>query len=74
MSDIPIMTISSFKKLISKLGGKSIDNYQIWLSNDEEGNVFLPMLDRIDLSVDLDEKRKRIILFPSDSSHEERDF
>jgi hypothetical protein len=74
MSDIPIMTIRSFKKLISKLGGESLDNYQIWLSNDEEGNIFLPMLDRIDLSIGLDEKRKRIILFPSDCSYEERDF
>jgi hypothetical protein len=68
------MTIASFKKIISKLGGKSLDNYQIWLSNDEEGNVFLPMLNRIDLSIGLDEDRQRIVLFPSDCSYEERDF
>jgi hypothetical protein len=74
MSDIPIMTIASFKKLISKLGGKSIDNYQIWLSNDEEGNLFQPMLDRIDLSIGLNEDKQRIVLFPSDSYYAERDF
>jgi len=74
MSDIPVMTIASFKKIISKLGGKSLDNYQIWLSRDEEGNEFLPMLNKIDLSIGLDKDQQRIVLFPSDYSDAEKNY
>jgi hypothetical protein len=68
------MTIASFKKIISELGGKSLDNYQIWLSKDEEGNEFLPMLNRIDLSIGLDKDHQRIVLFPSDYSDAEKNY
>jgi hypothetical protein len=74
MSYIPVMTIASFKKIISELGGKSLDNYQIWLSKDEEGNEFLPLLNKIDLSIGIDNNQQKIVLFPSDYSDAEKNY
>lgn len=64
MPHFSVMTIGRFKKVISEIGDKSFDDYQIWLSRDEEGNEFLPMSDNIDLSIGIDSANKRIVLFP----------
>lgn len=65
MTHRSVMTISQFRKILSELGGKTLDEYQMWLSKDEEGNEFLPILNNIELSIGIDEDQKRIILFPS---------
>ncbi len=41
------------------------DDFEIWLSSDEEGNEFLPMLANLELSLAIDKSNKRIVLFPS---------
>ena len=41
------------------------DDFEIWLSSDEEGNEFLPMLANPELSLGIDASRKRVVLFPS---------
>ena len=40
-----VMTVASLKKLLEKIGNEIEDDFQIWLSSDEEGNQFLPVYD-----------------------------
>ena len=60
-----IMTVASLKKLLEQLGNELSDDYQIWLSSDEEGNQFLPVSDNPRLCLSIEPEEKRIILFPS---------
>lgn len=41
------------------------DDFEIWLSSDEEGNEFLPMLANPELSLSIDVSRKKVVFFPS---------
>ena len=41
------------------------DDFEVWLSSDEEGNEFLPMPANPELSLAIDGSRKRVVLFPS---------
>jgi hypothetical protein len=41
------------------------DDFEIWLSSDEEGNEFLPMPANPELSLAIDASNKRVVLFPS---------
>ena len=59
------MTITEYKKLLSKIGNKVSDDYQVWLSSDEEGNEYLPMFVNPQLCLAIDKQAKRIIFFPS---------
>ena len=65
MSKQTIMTVASLKKLLDKYGNEVTDDFQVWLSSDEEGNEFLPMFENPELSLAIDPGEKRIILFPS---------
>ena len=59
-----IMNITGLKKLLSEIGNEIGDDYQIWLSSDEEGNEFLPMSENPELCLAIDKETKRIIFFP----------
>jgi len=59
-----VMNIAEFKKLLSELGNEVGDDYQVWLSSDEEGNEFLPMSQKPELCLMIEKEAKRIILFP----------
>ena len=65
MANQPIMNIAAFKKLLNEIGNQVSDNYQVWLSSDEEGNEYLPMFESQELCLAVDKKAKRIIFFPS---------
>ena len=65
MAQHNIMTIGSLKKLLDKLGNELSDDYQIWLSSDEEGNQFLPVYENPQLCLGVEKEEKKIILFPS---------
>ena len=65
MAPLKIMNITGFKKLLSEIGNKVSDDYQVWLSSDEEGNEYLPMFENPELSLAIDKEAKRIIFFPS---------
>ena len=65
MANQPIMNIAAFRKLLSEIGNQVSDNYQVWLSSDEEGNEYLPMFESAELCLAVDKKAKRIIFFPS---------
>jgi len=65
MANQTIMNVAALKKLLNEIGHEVSDDYQIWLSSDEEGNEYLPMFESPRLSLAVDKEAKRIILFPS---------
>ena len=60
-----IMKIADLKQLLSEVAKESGDDFQVWLSSDEEGNEILPMLKKVEFSLCVDKERKRIIFFPA---------
>ena len=40
-----VVNIAELKKLLNEIGNEISDDYQVWMSSDEEGNEFLPMLE-----------------------------
>ncbi|HBG27912.1 MAG: hypothetical protein A2Y10_16455 [Planctomycetes bacterium GWF2_41_51] len=60
-----IMTVSQFRKILSEVENLNQGDFQIWLSSDEEGNNFSPMLKKTELSFGVDKKEKKTFLFPS---------
>jgi len=59
------MTVADLQKILAKLNKEVSDDFEIWLSYDEEGNEFLPMLKNIKFSLAFDKDAKRIVFFPS---------
>lgn len=64
MAKQSIMTVASLKKLLEKIGDKLGDDYQVWLSSDEEGNQ-LPMFENPQFSLAIDKDEKKVIFYPS---------
>ncbi len=60
-----IMIVASLKKLLGGIGNELSDDYQVWLSSDEEGNEYLPMFENPELCLAIDKQAKKIIFFPS---------
>ena len=49
-----IMTVADLQKILAKLTKEVSDDFEIWISCDEEGNEFLPMLKNIKFSLAFD--------------------
>lgn len=64
MKSSETMDIKLFRAILSNIH-KQHGNYEVWLSNDEEGNTFIRMLKNTAYSLGIDDEKKRIILFPS---------
>jgi hypothetical protein len=60
-----VMNIAGLKKLLNEIGNEVSDDYQVWMSSDEEGNEFLPMLENTEFCLAIEKDTKRIIFFPS---------
>ena len=58
-----IMTVGRLKGLLAYFNAQ--DDFEVWLSSDEEGNDFLPMLANPKWSLAVEEEEKRVTLFPS---------
>ena len=65
MAKQEVMTVAGFKQLLKEYGNEVTDDFQVWLSCDEEGNEFLPMLKNPEYCLAIDPGQKRIVLFPS---------
>ena len=65
MAKQQIMTVEGFKQLFKAFENEITEDFQVWLSSDEEGNEFLPMLKNPELCLAIDPEHKRIVLFPS---------
>jgi hypothetical protein len=65
MAKQDVMTVAGIKQLFKKFEKEFTDDFQIWLSSDEEGNEFLPMHIKPELCLAIDPEHKRIVLFPS---------
>ncbi len=65
MAKQTVMNITELKKLLSEIGNEVGDDYQVWLSSDEEGNEYLPMFENPELCLAIDKQTKRNIFFPS---------
>ena len=63
MAKQTIMNVAALKKLLNKIGSEVSDDYQVWLSSDEEGNEYLPMFEDTELCLAIDKEAKRIIFF-----------
>ena len=59
-----IMSIIKLKELLEQISNEVGDDYQVWLSSDEEGNEFLPLSEKPELCLAIDKEAERIILFP----------
>jgi len=62
-SEYKTMTAASLLDSLVECGVQ--DDFEIWLSSDEEGNEFLPMPANPELSMAIDENSKRVVFFPS---------
>lgn len=65
MAKQTVMNVAELKKLLNEIGNEISYDYQVWLSSDEEGNEFLPMLENTECCLAIDKDEKRIIFFPS---------
>ncbi len=64
MANNEVMDVKTLKKILHEIYNQ-FGNYDIWLSKDDEGNVFWRMSKDASISLAIDEKQERIILFPS---------
>ena len=64
MASKDIMTVRSLLKKLKEFKPEISDDFEIWLSSDEEGNEFLPMSKNSELSIGIDTNGKRIVFFP----------
>ncbi len=63
------LTVKGLKKLIKQLckQGTINENSEVWLSSDEEGNSFSPLLDDPEISIGVE--GSKVVFYPS-SMHE----
>jgi len=59
------MTVALLRQFLEEFKTDVLDQYQVAIASDEEGNEILPMLSNPELCCQIDLERRRIILFPS---------
>ena len=59
------MTIVHLQQVLAVLAKEEGSDFEIWLSCDEEGNEFLPMLKNKQFSLGVDKENKRVIFYPA---------
>jgi hypothetical protein len=68
-----VMNIAELKKLLNEIGNEVSDDYQVWLSSDEDGNEFLSMPENTEfefcLAIDKDEKKDHILFHRTDNNN-----
>ncbi len=59
------MTVVHLQQVLAGLAKEAGNDFEVWLSSDEEGNEFLPMLEKEQFSLGVDKEQKRIVFYPS---------
>ena len=59
------MTVVHLQQILAVIAKEAGGDFEVWLSSDEEGNEFLPMLKNEQLSLGIDKEQKRVIFYPS---------
>ncbi len=59
------MTVVHLQQVLAVLAKKAGNDFEVWLSSDEEGNEILPMLENQQFSLELDKEHKRVIFYPA---------
>ena len=59
------MTIVHLQQVLAVLAKEVGNDFEIWISSDEEGNEILPMLKKEQFSLGVDKEQKRVVFYPS---------
>ena len=59
------MTVVHLQQVLTILAKEVGNDFEVWLSSDEEGNEILPMLKNQQFSLGVDKAQKRIVFYPS---------
>ena len=59
------MTVVHLQQVLAVLAKEVGNDFEVWLSCDEEGNEFLPMLEKEQFSLGVDKEQKRVIFYPA---------
>ena len=59
------MTVVHLQQVLVVLAKEVGNEFAVWLSSDEEGNEFLPMLKNEQFSLGVDKEQKRVVFYPS---------
>ena len=59
------MTVVHLQEVLALLAKETGGDFEVWLSCDEEGNEFLPMLRDVQFSLGVDKEHKRVVFYPS---------
>ena len=60
-----VMTVVHLQQVLAILAKEVGSDFEVWLSCDEEGNEFLPMLKNEQFSLGVDKEQKRVVFYPS---------
>ena len=60
-----VMTVVHLQQVLAILAREAGSDFEVWLSSDEEGNEFLPMLKKEQFSLGVDKEQKRVVFYPS---------
>ena len=59
------MTVVYLQQVLAVLAKEVGNDFEVWLSSDEEGNEILPMLKNQQFSLGVDKEQKRVVFYPS---------
>ena len=59
------MTVVHLQQVLAVLAKEVGNDFEVWLSSDEEGNEILPMLKKEQFSLEVDKEHKRVIFYPA---------
>ena len=59
------MTVVHLQQVLAVLAKEVGNDFEIWISSDEEGNEILPMLENQQFSLGVDKEQKRVVFYPA---------
>ncbi len=59
------MTVVHLQQVLAVLAKEVGNDFEVWLSSDEEGNEILPMLENQQFSLGVEKEQKRVVFYPA---------